>query len=69
MKIVDTNILLYAIDRDAIQHQRIRVWLENALNADEPSGIRVGRATRIPTACDSLRRISTASANSKRLLP
>jgi toxin-antitoxin system PIN domain toxin len=38
MKIVDTNILLYAIDRDSIQHQRIRTWLEDALNGDEPVG-------------------------------
>jgi toxin-antitoxin system PIN domain toxin len=38
MKIVDTNVLLYAIDRDAPQHQRLRAWLEAALNGDEPVG-------------------------------
>lgn len=39
MKLVDTNILLYAVDRQAFHHQRIRVWLESALAAEEPVGL------------------------------
>lgn len=39
MKIVDINLLIYAINRDAPHHKRAKAWLENALNGDEPVGL------------------------------
>ncbi|HZJ05858.1 MAG TPA: type II toxin-antitoxin system VapC family toxin [Nocardioidaceae bacterium] len=38
MKVVDTNVLLYAINRDAVHHEAARRWLTGALNAHEPLG-------------------------------
>jgi toxin-antitoxin system PIN domain toxin len=38
VKLVDTNILLYAVDRDAFLHQQAREWLEGALNGHETVG-------------------------------
>jgi toxin-antitoxin system PIN domain toxin len=35
VKIVDTNLLLYAANRDAPQQDRCRTWLESALRGDE----------------------------------
>ena len=37
MYVVDTNVLLYAINRDAPQHPVAREWLEKALT--EPQGV------------------------------
>jgi hypothetical protein len=39
VKLVDLNILLYAINQDSAHHARVRVWWESALNADEPVGL------------------------------
>lgn len=39
MKIVDANVLLYAINQDSAQHQAARSWWENALNGDESIGL------------------------------
>jgi toxin-antitoxin system PIN domain toxin len=39
MKLVDLNILLYAVDQDAAHHQRVRRWLEASLADDEPVGL------------------------------
>lgn len=36
MKLVDANILLYAINADAPRHEPARRWLEAALNGNEP---------------------------------
>jgi toxin-antitoxin system PIN domain toxin len=36
MKLVDLNVLLYAVNEDAVQHEPIRAWWESALNGDEP---------------------------------
>ncbi len=36
MKVVDLNLLLYAVNRDSIHHARARTWLEQVLSADEP---------------------------------
>lgn len=36
MKLVDLNLLLYAVNRDSPHHARARSWLESALSADEP---------------------------------
>jgi toxin-antitoxin system PIN domain toxin len=35
VKIVDANILLYAVNRGAPQHARCRTWLEEALKGNE----------------------------------
>lgn len=39
MKIVDLNVLLYAINRDAAHHEAVRTWWESALSGDEPIGL------------------------------
>lgn len=39
MKIVDLNILLYAVNSDASHHDRIVEWWEEALNGDEIIGL------------------------------
>ena len=31
MKIVDINVLLYAVNRDSPHHDKCRIWLEKAL--------------------------------------
>ena len=38
MKIVDANVLLYAVNEDAPQHSKARRWLEQALSGSEPVG-------------------------------
>ena len=38
MKIVDVNVLLYAINEDAPQHRKAREWLERTLSGAEPVG-------------------------------
>jgi toxin-antitoxin system PIN domain toxin len=39
VKIVDANVLLYAVNSDAAQHARIRPWWEHALNDDDSIGL------------------------------
>lgn len=39
MKLVDLNVLLYAVNHDASRHEAIRSWWETALSADEPIGL------------------------------
>lgn len=38
MRIVDANVLLYAVNEAAPQHERARTWLDAALNAQESVG-------------------------------
>ncbi|MFV2064479.1 MAG: type II toxin-antitoxin system VapC family toxin [Chloroflexota bacterium] len=38
MKIVDVNVLLYAVNRDSEQHESARAWLDAALARPEPVG-------------------------------
>ena len=38
MTLVDANVLLYAINRDAPQHAAAKAWLDNALSGGEPVG-------------------------------
>ena len=38
MKIVDINLLIYAINKDTPHHTRARKWLEHCLSSDEPFG-------------------------------
>ena len=38
MKIVDINLLIYAINRDAPHHVKAKQWLEDALSGEEPLG-------------------------------
>lgn len=39
MKIVDANVLLYAVNRDSAQHVSARRWLDGALVGQETIGI------------------------------
>jgi uncharacterized protein len=39
VKLVDLNLLIYAVDRDAPRHREARQWLERALSDDEPVGL------------------------------
>ena len=39
MKLVDLNVLLYAINRDSPQHRPALRWWEQALNGEEPVGL------------------------------
>jgi toxin-antitoxin system PIN domain toxin len=39
MKIVDLNLLLYAVNEDAPLHHAARAWWEDALSSDEHVGI------------------------------
>jgi len=39
VKVVDANVLLYAINQDAVHHEVARRWLNAALNAQEPLGL------------------------------
>lgn len=39
MIVVDLNLLLYAVNRDAVQHQEARAWWESTINGDEPVGL------------------------------
>ena len=39
MRIVDLNVLLYAVNADAAQHQRAREWWEHAVNDEDTIGL------------------------------
>ncbi len=39
MKIVDLNLLIYAINRDAPDHAKAREWWENCLSGTETVGL------------------------------
>ena len=39
MKLVDLNVLLYAVNRNATRHEAVRAWWEAALSDDEPIGL------------------------------
>lgn len=39
MKVVDLNLLLYAVNRDSAHHARAKSWLEQALSGDEPVAV------------------------------
>jgi toxin-antitoxin system PIN domain toxin len=39
VKIVDLNVLLYAVNSDAVQHKRVRAWWEKAVNDEETVGL------------------------------
>ncbi len=38
MKLVDVNLLLYAVNRDSAWHSGARTWLERVLSDEEPIG-------------------------------
>lgn len=42
MKLVDANVLIYAVNSDAPHHDRSRRWLESALSGTEPVGLTWG---------------------------
>lgn len=35
MKLIDLNLLLYAVNRDSVYHDRAKAWLERTLSEDE----------------------------------
>src|SRR5436189_5637651 len=39
MKLVDVNVLLYAVNERSAHHRAIRSWWENAMNGDESIGL------------------------------
>ncbi|MET0516180.1 MAG: type II toxin-antitoxin system VapC family toxin [Nitrospiraceae bacterium] len=39
MKLIDLNILLYAVNEEAPHHGPVLAWWEQALNGDEPLGL------------------------------
>ncbi|MBN2218383.1 MAG: type II toxin-antitoxin system VapC family toxin [Pirellulales bacterium] len=39
MKLVDLNVLLYAVNRDAFHHEAVRSWWESALSGEETVGL------------------------------
>lgn len=39
MRIVDLNVLLYAVNADAAQHDRVRGWWEKAVNDEDTLGL------------------------------
>jgi len=39
VKLVDLNVLLYAVNEDAARHERVRAWWEKAVAGDEPVGL------------------------------
>jgi len=39
MKLVDVNVLLYAVNEEAHQHATVRRWWEQALSGDESIGL------------------------------
>lgn len=39
MKLVDANVLIYAVNSDAPHHESARRWLESALSGAEPVGM------------------------------
>ena len=38
MKVVDINLLIYAINKDTPHHSKAKMWLEASLSSDEPLG-------------------------------
>lgn len=39
MKLIDANLLLYAVNRSSDHHDRARQWLGDTLSGDEPVGL------------------------------
>lgn len=39
MKLIDLNLLLYAVNRDAAHHRAARAWVEKTLSGEEPVAI------------------------------
>jgi len=39
MRIIDLNVLLYAVNSDAAQHDRVRGWWEQAVNDEDTIGL------------------------------
>jgi toxin-antitoxin system PIN domain toxin len=38
LKLIDLNLLLYAVNADSVQHVQARTWLETVLSGSEPVG-------------------------------
>jgi uncharacterized protein len=42
VKLVDANVLIYAVNSDSVHHETSRRWLETALSGTEPIGLTWG---------------------------
>jgi toxin-antitoxin system PIN domain toxin len=38
VKVLDVNLLIYAVNRDSPQHTKAKAWLEQSLSEEEPMG-------------------------------
>jgi toxin-antitoxin system PIN domain toxin len=39
MKLVDANVLIYVVNEDALEHERVRAWWESAIQNEEAIGL------------------------------
>jgi len=39
VRVIDLNVLLYAVNRDTAVHEQVRRWWEAAVNSDDPVGL------------------------------
>jgi uncharacterized protein len=39
MKLVYANVLIYVVNHDALEHERVRKWWESAIQNEEPIGV------------------------------
>jgi toxin-antitoxin system PIN domain toxin len=39
MKLIDANVLIYVVNEDALEHERVRKWWESAIQTDEIIGL------------------------------
>jgi len=39
VKVLDLNLVLYAVNRDSVHHVRAKAWLEATLSGDEPVAV------------------------------
>jgi predicted nucleic acid-binding protein len=39
MILVDTNLLIYAVNRESVHHPKARAWVEQILSETKPVGI------------------------------
>ena len=65
MILVDTNLLIYAIDRDSPHHRKARRWLEDLLSGTTPVGLAwvvVLAFLRLTTRATVVRRPLTVAA-------
>ena len=60
MIIVDVNLLIYAVNKDAALHRKAKSWLESAISGTETVGLSWTVFTRVPTLDNTTGDISEA---------